>query len=400
MIQKKTPAARIADLDILPEVLTDPDQVPLETSPTSKDSRMDAEADTMGLKAVKDSHHPQVIDLDVENFTTRLDHLVTSFRNESIKEFLTVKRSILHEQISTIDSERKRCSALISAKQDEIEHLKESLEQANKTNFKNENQKEALGLMVGTLKMKKIAGDLLTKAYLAWSSYHHRSQHKKKVTNLIKSRYRRSVLNYTFIPWKQSWKVFNQSKQQKQFKERLENEKSQLSMHYNKEIEMLANRLAHAERKIAIEEEEKVSIQENLKKAFMRGVCAMNFEAMNILNPGTGLENTTFAPGTPKKEIPEMENPKEKVSFEEISGLIPSESKELKWKAAPVFGRPSTATERPLGNEIVQLTGLPSIPNTNSQGEGKIIVVNNAKTEAKITGKVPIKPIIGKKLGK
>jgi hypothetical protein len=26
-------------------------------------------------------------------------------------------------------------------------------------------------------------------------------------------------------------------------------------------------------------------MQENLKKAFMRGVCALNFEAMNILDP-------------------------------------------------------------------------------------------------------------------
>jgi centrosomal protein POC5 len=26
-------------------------------------------------------------------------------------------------------------------------------------------------------------------------------------------------------------------------------------------------------------------MQENLQKAFMRGVCALNFEAMNILNP-------------------------------------------------------------------------------------------------------------------
>ena len=26
-------------------------------------------------------------------------------------------------------------------------------------------------------------------------------------------------------------------------------------------------------------------MQDNLKKAFMRGVCALNFEAMNILHP-------------------------------------------------------------------------------------------------------------------
>lgn len=30
---------------------------------------------------------------------------------------------------------------------------------------------------------------------------------------------------------------------------------------------------------------ERANMQEGLKKAFMRGVCALNFEAMNILTP-------------------------------------------------------------------------------------------------------------------
>jgi hypothetical protein len=30
---------------------------------------------------------------------------------------------------------------------------------------------------------------------------------------------------------------------------------------------------------------ERAHMQEGLKKAFMRGVCALNFEAMNILTP-------------------------------------------------------------------------------------------------------------------
>jgi len=29
-------------------------------------------------------------------------------------------------------------------------------------------------------------------------------------------------------------------------------------------------------------------MQDNLKKAFMRGVCALNYEAMNILDSGDG----------------------------------------------------------------------------------------------------------------
>ena len=177
-------------------------------------------------------------------------------------------------------------------------------------------------------------------------------------------------------------------------------------MHYNKEIEMLRARLADAERKIATEEEEKVSIQENLKKAFMRGVCAMNFEAMNILNPSLVENGTSVKIKTPTKEIPEFTEKnesfeyKERIPLDEISAVLPSDSKEMKWKAAPIFGRPATAPEKPNVIEY-NYSGLPTISNTNSQGEGKIIVVNNAKAgEAKITGKVPIKPAIGTKIGK
>ena len=176
-------------------------------------------------------------------------------------------------------------------------------------------------------------------------------------------------------------------------------------MHYNKEIEMLRTRLSEAERKIAVEEEEKISIQENLKKAFMRGVCAMNFEAMNILNPGQlSNENSTFVQNEIiKQEIQtdfsERDEKIERVPLNEISDILPSDSKELKWKAAPIFGRPTTAPEKPSSNEVYHY-GLPSIPFTNNQGEGKIIVVNNLKAETKITGKVPIKPVIGKKLNK
>ncbi len=32
----------------------------------------------------------------------------------------------------------------------------------------------------------------------------------------------------------------------------------------------------------------KIGLQDNLKRAFMRGVCALNFEAMSVLNGGGG----------------------------------------------------------------------------------------------------------------
>ncbi len=54
---------------------------------------------------------------------------------------------------------------------------------------------------------------------------------------------------------------------------------------YSKEIETLRKRLEEANRSVERNNLQKVNMQENLKKAFMRGVCALNFEAMNILDP-------------------------------------------------------------------------------------------------------------------
>lgn len=73
------------------------------------------------------SHHPQMIDEDVETFTQKLDTLITNFRTESLKEFMKTKRHVLAEQANKIESEQNRCSALISAKQDELEKTKEEL---------------------------------------------------------------------------------------------------------------------------------------------------------------------------------------------------------------------------------------------------------------------------------
>ena len=58
-----------------------------------------------------------------------------------------------------------------------------------------------------------------------------------------------------------------------------------ISANYSKEIEMLRRRLDDAQTQVSQGDRMKAHMQENLKKAFMRSVCALNFEAMNILDP-------------------------------------------------------------------------------------------------------------------
>lgn len=55
---------------------------------------------------------------------------------------------------------------------------------------------------------------------------------------------------------------------------------------------MLRRRLDEAQNQVAQGNKVKGAMQENLKKAFMRSVCALNFEAMNILDPNAPPESS------------------------------------------------------------------------------------------------------------
>eukprot|EP00826_Nyctotherus_ovalis_P056039 TRINITY_DN7500_c0_g1_i1.p1 TRINITY_DN7500_c0_g1~~TRINITY_DN7500_c0_g1_i1.p1 ORF type:complete len:220 (-),score=56.79 TRINITY_DN7500_c0_g1_i1:11-670(-) len=103
-------------------------------------------------------------------------------------------------------------------------------------------------------------------------------------------------------------------------------------------------------------------MQENLKKAFMRGVCALNLEAMSALNP----ENVDFLGESVEQEMPisnripippltemsmqssQCENTIEPPTVPMIS--IPKiESKDHMWKPAPILAKDFSSTSvRPL----------------------------------------------------
>jgi len=66
-----------------------------------------------------------------------------------------------------------------------------------------------------------------------------------------------------------------------------------MSLYYGKEINDLRSKLNEANSAIEKHKISKDALQENLKKALMRGVVAMNLEAMNVLE-GEGVNNSNL----------------------------------------------------------------------------------------------------------
>ncbi len=103
----------------------------------------------------------------MENFKRKLDILVTNFRTDTLKEFMGIKRNLLIEQRSVIESEKQKCDALVYAKVDEVEHLKDNLAKVkyglNKQNEINDKMSSYILKMKQSLKEKLLKNDTFKK---------------------------------------------------------------------------------------------------------------------------------------------------------------------------------------------------------------------------------------------
>jgi hypothetical protein len=130
-------------------------------------------------------HHMQIIDEDVENFKRRLDIMIKNFRTDTLKDFMGIKRHLLLEQKSIIDSERQKCEALLAAKTDQIEHLKENLSKAKMAiNYENE-IKEKMGVYLFKFKNSKYLTNLKTKVFITGLKKYYLRQNKNNKVNYI-----------------------------------------------------------------------------------------------------------------------------------------------------------------------------------------------------------------------
>jgi hypothetical protein len=129
---------------------------------------------------------------------------------------------------------------------------------------------------------------LKTKYFYAFKAFKQVKDAKKRQAKMITLHASSKYFSRYFSLWKgvhHENKVF---KLNNQSEEVLTKELTELTAKYNKEIDILTRRLNETQAALDEANKNTFDMQENLKKAFMRGVCALNFEAMSILQTKEG----------------------------------------------------------------------------------------------------------------
>ena len=230
-------------------------------------------------------HHIQIIDEDVENFKRRLDIIVNNFRTDTLKDFMAIKRNLLIEQKTCIENEKQKCDALVSSKSDLIEHLKDDLAKTQKDLNNQIIIKEKLVEILFHKNHGKIIKNLKSLAFNGvLMKYHNKKKNKKDIIKKIRKKYWDNFKITFFKNLKQNWRDMKIYKIVSVKEKACDDKLNEMAQYYGKEIDDLRKKLNEANLNIEKSNQAKAQIQENLKKVLMRGVMAMNMEAMNVLD--------------------------------------------------------------------------------------------------------------------
>jgi len=144
---------------------------------------------------------------------------------------------------------------------------------------------EIMALWAGKGKTLATMKLLQSKCFNALRQFREFKKHGRDLLKLQLRRHRDGLKKRAFIGWERHYKQWKVQKNKDDFDRAVKQELQHICAQYSKEIESLRQKLDEANHIVDQENRNKAMMQENLKKAFMRGVCALNFEAMNILTP-------------------------------------------------------------------------------------------------------------------
>lgn len=339
---------------------------------------------------------PQVIDEDTQHFRNRLEHLLNTFKTDAVGEFMSMKQSMLDYQKQSVKSDTQKYLTMYEEKHQELLQTKEKLLTASQTAEKKTAQVELLSDHIAKLNNRIQVTKHLSRPFSILYQNMQEEKMEKFKNRQAEIFDQKRLKKKGLLGWLSVYKEIKSEKQKEEAEQRIENEVSEIVGRFQKEMDLLKERLAEANRKNEQYESNKVMIQQNLKKAFLRGVCAMNMEAMGVLGQsegelpeekleqqGTLINNTSFVENTkshfsqPVAQSPPLfastaknhNNTTMQSSNVVIINQPKAESKDYKWKEAPAMG-----VQEPM--EIEE----PRMQVVKPTTEGKVIKVVDGKS--------------------
>ncbi|XP_059947743.1 centrosomal protein POC5 isoform X3 [Mesoplodon densirostris] len=244
-----------------------------------------------------------ISDENLQKMENVLDHWSSGLKTNVISELSKWRLNFIDWHRMEMKKEREKHAADIKQLCNQINNLKELQKTYEVSIGRKDEVISSLSHAIGKQK-ERIE---LMRTFFRWRISHVKSRQDVYESKLADQYFQRTLLKKVWRGWR--------SIVQKQWKEvveracqaRAEEVCVQISNDYEAKVAVLSGALENAKAEIQRMQHEKEHFEDSMKKAFMRGVCALNLEAMTIFQnrADTDLTNNKreeYGPGVQGKE--------------------------------------------------------------------------------------------------
>ncbi|KAF4674722.1 poc5 centriolar protein [Perkinsus chesapeaki] len=228
---------------------------------------------------------------DMQDFQKALDGVVAKLRTAAMDAFVDSRQRITRRHEAEAAAARLHSQATESNLRETVKALNEQLDKANERVAAVDKQMKGVQFL-NHKQQKRYRRQLLLRRMMArWKIYKQLQADEKTKSKLSRALHGVKISSQVFSAWRV--RSLRGAASRKQADTELANatQRANDSAMWDEEKAALVARIDDLTAELEKEMQTKRMMQDNLKRVFMRGVCALNFEAMSLLGGPPADEN-------------------------------------------------------------------------------------------------------------
>lgn len=225
-------------------------------------------------------------DWALPELSCRIDSIAREMKRSVEHEFLLAQRALLSRHYASEEALRVKAEAHSQEQQGAIESLQSHKDVVCKRLDAKQRQLKISMSLIHRVRHSLSAKFALVQALRAWRSAAEATKEDHLNCVLWAKSWLWRLTARLFASWRQDAHLVWKDRVVAHERMAADSMRAKLFDQMERDKERMTADLERMQAQLAEEQRQRIVLQENLKRVFMRGVCALNFEAMNLLSDG------------------------------------------------------------------------------------------------------------------
>jgi len=269
-------------VDLADHASFDKRQIRSSRDPTLTNKHNDDKSDQRDILTLEDC-----IDMDVDVLTTVLERNFQCLKRDTLEFFVDARGRFKSRALNELNQERRQTDRLLETKSEEISMLEDDLRRERSNNERHLINLNRMAEAIGSANQRKRNFRLLTIIFHSWRLFAKGERCFKRKMARAENHYLVELLQRRpLVQWVEYLRNQQRTCSKERFQRKVDIARESIEAQFEAKYKALEEENKKLREQIEVENAAREKLEEDMQQAFMRGVCALNMEALTVMKRG------------------------------------------------------------------------------------------------------------------